>query len=173
MRDDASRFMEVKMDIDKTVLIAEGVRIVGDEISIGADSSVWYNTVIRCDEPETVTIGRETNIQDLSTVHTGPGHCVRIGDGVTVGHMCLIHGCTVGNNTLIGMGSIIMNDAVIGNNCIIGAGSLVTEGKVIPDGTLALGRPAKVIRELTDEEIKKTRASAELYMKESSKIKQQ
>ena len=158
--------------INKTLMIADGAKIVGDEISIGENRSVWFNTVIRCDEPETVTIGKETNIQDLSTVHTGPGHNVRVGNGVTVGHMCLIHGCTIGDNTLIGMGSIIMNDAVVGNNCIIGAGSLVTEGKVIPDGCLALGRPAKVIRELTEEEIAKNRASAELYMMEASKIKE-
>ena len=97
-------------------------------------------------------------------MHTGRGYPVIIGEGVTVGHGCIIHGCTIGDNTLIGMGSIIMNGAVIGRNCIIGAGSLITEHKVIPDGSLVFGSPAKVIRTVTDEEIQTNRLTAAHYL---------
>lgn len=161
--------MEVNyMDIDKTVFIADGVRLAGDDISIGKDSSIWYNSVLRCSSGDKIIIGERSNIQDLCLLHISTrGHSVIVGDGVTVGHMCIIHGCTIGDNTLIGMGSTIMNGAVIGKNCIIGAGSLVTQGKTIPDGTLAFGRPAKVIRELTEDEIEGNRRAAEKYICES------
>ncbi|MBR0374745.1 MAG: gamma carbonic anhydrase family protein [Mogibacterium sp.] len=152
--------------IDETAFIADGVQIVGDNITIGPQSSVWYNSVIRCDEERgSITIGARSNVQDLSTLHISPGCPVKIGDGVTIGHMCLIHGCTIGDNTLIGMGSIIMDGAVIGSNCIIGAGSLVTGRKVIPDGTMALGRPAKVLKKLSEQEIEGLRGMAEDYMR--------
>ena len=154
---------------DRDVFIADGVVIDGDNISIGKDSSVWFNSVIRCDDAESITIGERTNIQDLTMIHTGPGYPVSIGDEVTVGHMCMIHGCTIGSNTLIGMGSVIMDGARIGNNCVIGAGSLVTEGKTIPDGTMAFGRPAKVIRELTADEIRGIGLSADHYVAEMRK----
>ncbi len=159
------------MNIDKSVYIADGAKLGGDNITIGKDSSVWYNTVIRCDEGESIEIGEGTNIQDLSMMHTGPGASVKIGNGVTAGHMCLLHGCTVGDNTLIGMGSIVMDHACIGSNCIIGAGSLVTGGTVIPDGHMAFGRPAKVVKELTAEQIEAVRHSAEVYVKEAAENK--
>ena len=146
--------------------MADGVVLDGEDISIGRDSSVWFNSVLRVNKGESIVIGERTNIQDLSMIHTGKGHSVRIGDGVTVGHMCLLHGCTIGSNTVIGMGSIVMNGASIGSNCMIGAGSLVTEGKTIPDGCLAYGRPAKVIRELTEDEIRSLAGAAEEYLEE-------
>ena len=157
------------MRIDETVFVADGAKLAGDNISIGKNSSIWYNSVIRCDENESVVIGEGTNIQDLSMIHTGPGFSVKIGNGVTAGHMCLLHGCTIGDNTLIGMVSIVMDNAVIGNNCIIGAGSLVTGGTVIPDGHMAFGRPARVVKELTDEQIEHNKLSAEVYVQESLK----
>lgn len=156
------------MKIDETVFVADDAKVIGEDISIGRDSSVWYNAVVRCDEGEHVVIGERTNVQDLCMIHTAPGKSVDIGNGVTIGHSCIIHGCTIGDNTLIGMGSIVMDDAVIGSNCIIGAGSLVTEGKVIPDGSLALGRPAKAIKDLSDEQINSNMYSADLYANESS-----
>ena len=161
------------MNIDKSVYIADGARLVGDNITIGRDSSVWYNAVMRSGkEPaETITVGERTNIQDLTMVHVSHGGPVNIGSDVTIGHQCLIHGCTIGDNTLIGMGSIIMDNAVIGSNCIIGAGSLVTGGTVIPDGCMAFGRPARVVKELTPEQIESVRYSAELYIKEASENK--
>ena len=155
------------MKIDKSVFVADGAQVHGERITIGKDSSIWFNSVVRCDGEQNISIGERTNIQDLTMVHVGRGYSVSIGDDVTIGHMSLIHGCTIGNNCLIGMGSIIMNGAVIGNNCIIGAGSLITEGKQIPDGSLAFGRPAKVIRELTPEEIEGITYSADCYVKEA------
>ena len=151
------------MNIDKSVFAAEGARITGDNITIGAGSSVWYNTVIRCDEDESVTIGTDTNIQDLCMVHTSPGVSTTVGSGCTIGHCSIIHACTIGDGSLIGMGSIVMDEAVIGSNCIIGAGSLVTKGQVIPDGKVAFGRPAKIVRDVTDADIALIRGSMEGY----------
>ena len=119
-------------NIDSSVFIAEGARIVGD-VTIGKNSSVWFNAVLRGDEDQ-ITVGEGTNIQDNCVLHCGPGFKVAVGNNVTVGHMTILHGCTVGDNTLVGMHSTIMNGAVIGSNCIVGAGSLVTEGTIIPDG---------------------------------------
>lgn len=157
------------MDIKDSVFIAEGAKIVGDNISIGDDSSVWYNTVIRCSGEQEVTIGKRTNVQDLSLLHTSSSYSVSVGDDVTIGHMSIVHGCTIGNNVMIGMGSTIMDGALIGDNCIIGAGSLITEGKVIPDGSLAFGRPAKVVKELSDEQIAGIKSNAMQYVDESKK----
>jgi len=150
------------MEIDKTVYRAEGCRIVGD-VKIGKDSSVWYNAVIRADADQ-ITIGEGTNIQDNCVLHVDEGHPLSVRNGVTVGHGVILHGCSIGDNTLIGMGSIILNDAVIGKNCIIGAGTLVTQRKTIPDGSLVYGNPAKVIRQLTEEEIASNQRSAKEYM---------
>ena len=155
------------MKIDGTVFVADGAVIKGENITIGKDSSVWYNSVIRCSRGESVSIGEGTNIQDLCMVHTDEGASVSIGSGVTVGHSCVIHGCTIGDNTLIGMGSVILNNAVIGSNCIIGAGSLVTGKTVIPDGHMAFGSPAKVVKELSEEQVYANRLSAEHYKDDS------
>ncbi|WAM33532.1 gamma carbonic anhydrase family protein [Caldicellulosiruptor morganii] len=142
--------------------IAPSAAIIGD-VEIGENSSVWFGCVIRCEENR-VVIGKDTNIQDLTTIHTD--HCcnVIIGDGVTVGHNVVLHGCEIGNNVLVGMGSIIMNGSRVGDNCIIGAGSLITQNTVIPPNSLVFGRPAKVIRELSQEEIEQIRVSAKEYI---------
>lgn len=152
------------------VKIAKGAIVQGD-IHFKEDCSVYYNAVIRT-ESDPLYFGTGTNIQDLCVIHGDPGYPVHVGDYVTIGHACIIHGCTIGNNTIIGMGSTIMNGATIGNNCIIGAGSLVTENTNIPDGTLAFGRPAKVIRELTEEEIKQNKESALHYVGLINQIKE-
>ncbi|MDD5874837.1 MAG: gamma carbonic anhydrase family protein, partial [Baileyella intestinalis] len=115
-------------NIDESVFIAPGVQIAGgDEIQIGKNSSIWFNSVIRSSGQE-VLIGERSNVQDGSVIHTSTRGGTYIGDDVTIGHMCLIHGCTIGNRTLIGMGSLLMNGVKIGNDCIIGAGSLLTQG---------------------------------------------
>lgn len=158
------------MKIHESVYIADGAKVVGEKISIGAESSIWFNSVVRQSGDQSIEVGERTNIQDLSVVHTGTHNPVKIGDDVTIGHMCLIHGCTIGNNTLVGMNSTIMNGAEIGENCIIGAGSLITEGKQIPAGSMAFGRPAKVVRTLTDEEIAKLKLSAKMYVDESREM---
>ncbi len=131
--------------------IAPGAFVIG-EVEIGEKSSVWFNTVIRGDE-EAISIGEETNIQDNSTVHGDKGFPVEIGDRVTVGHNCVLHGSKIGSGAVIGMHSTLLNGCRIGENAVVGAGSLVTSGKEIPPGHLAVGRPAKVVRKLTAEEI--------------------
>ena len=161
------------MKIDETVFVAEGAKVIGDDIEIGAQSNVWYNAVIRSDDGEFVHIGERTNVQDLTMIHTSPGASTTIGDGVTIGHSCIIHGCTVGDNALIGMGTILLDGCNIGKNTIIGAGSLVTKNTIIPDGSMAFGRPAKIIRELTGAEIEMNRKTAEHYVQDAIAQKEQ
>ena len=152
--------------------IAESAVIKGN-VKIGDDTSVWHTAVIRGDLAP-IEIGKSSNVQEMCVLHVDTDFGVKIGDGVTIGHGAIIHGCTIGDNTLIGMGAIILNGAKIGNNYIIGAGALVTGGTQISDGCMALGSPAKVKRELTDGEIKSNAANANEYVrlaKESLKAK--
>ncbi len=142
--------------------VAHNAIVVGN-VHVGSGSSVWFGVVIRGDW-ERVRIGARTNVQDGAVVHADPGFPCEIGDGVTVGHRAIVHAAQVGDNVLIGMGATIMNGAVIGDDCIIGAGALITEGKQIPPRSLVLGVPAKVVRELTDEEVAGIRLSAEHYV---------
>lgn len=151
------------MKIDPSVYTAPGAHIVGN-VTIGAGSSVWYNTVIRADEAP-IIIGNNTNIQDLVTVHVGTDIPTVIGDGVTVGHNAIVHGCTVEDNVIVGMGAILLNGSHIRRNSIVGAGALVTQGKDFPERSLILGSPAKVVRALTPEEIEGIRRNAEVYVK--------
>ena len=155
--------------INKTVFIADGAKVIGD-VEIGANSSVWFNAVIRADL-DSVKIGEASNVQDNAVVHTSKNFGVQIGNNVTVGHSAIVHGCTVGNNVLIGMGAIVLDGAVIEDNCIIGAGSLVTQGKLIPAGSLAFGNPAKVVRQLTDDEIRSITDNAISYIEEANNYK--
>lgn len=138
--------------IHETAFIAKNATIIGD-VTIGEHSSIWFQTVIRGDVAPTV-IGNRVNIQDQSMLHQSPNKPLIVEDDVTVGHQVLLHSCTIRKNALIGMGSIILDGAEIGEGAFIGAGSLVSQGKVIPPNTLAFGRPAKVIRELTEEDLK-------------------
>lgn len=153
--------MKTNPIIGDGVFRAAGSHITGDVI-LGKDVSLWYNAVIRGDGSE-IRIGEACNIQDNCVIHSSPGFPCHIGDGTSIGHGALIHGCSIGENTLIGMGSIILNGAKIGNNCLIGAGSLLTSGADIPDGMLAVGSPAKAIRPLTAEEIEKNHINCETY----------
>ena len=150
-------------NIDDSVFIAEGA-------TVGKDSSIWFNAVLRGDE-DRIAVGEGSNIQDNCVIHCGQGYSTIVGNGVTVGHLALLHGCTIGDNTLIGMHSTIMNGAVIGKNCVIGAGSLVTTGTVIPDNSVALGSPAKVIRSIKSEEIEYNKFDAEFYRKQAAAYK--
>jgi len=134
-----------------TVFIADGAQVVGN-VEIGEESSVWYNTVLRGDV-NTITIGARTNIQDLSVVHVEKGtHPTRIGDDVTVGHHVVIHGCTIGNRVLVGIGAILLNGVVIEDDAFIAAGALLIPGTRVASGSMVMGSPAKVKRTLTDEE---------------------
>jgi carbonic anhydrase/acetyltransferase-like protein (isoleucine patch superfamily) len=147
--------------IEDTAFVAPGARIIG-QVFIGAYSSLWYNVVARGDI-DAIKIGKYTNIQDNSTIHVAYDFHAAIGDYVTVGHNAIIHGCEIDDHCLIGMGAIILNYAHIGKNSIIAAGSLIPQGRKIPPNSLVMGSPGKIIREVTDEEIKNIRLSADKY----------
>lgn len=149
-------------EIDRTCFIADNAMIVGD-VKMQSNTSLWYGACIRSDMDKTI-IGRNTNIQDNSTIHNDFGSPTIIGNEVTIGHNCVIHGCTINDNVLIGMGTVILNGAQVGKNTIIGAGSLITQNKVIPEGVLCMGSPAKVIRKLTKEEITSIKESSVHYI---------
>ena len=149
-------------DVGSAAFVAPNATLAGDVV-LAAGSSVWYGAVVRGDTGA-IRIGKNSNIQDNAVLHTGPNLGVTIGKNVSIGHSAVVHGCTVGDGALIGMGAIILNGAVIGDNCIIGAGALVTQNTHIPDGSLAFGNPAKVIRSLTPEEIRETGNNAQRYV---------
>jgi carbonic anhydrase/acetyltransferase-like protein (isoleucine patch superfamily) len=142
--------------------IAPDASVIG-KVEIGEDVGVWFGSVLRGDN-ELIAIGRATNIQEGTMVHTDPAFPVTIGEGCTIGHHAIIHGCTIGNNSLIGMGATILNGAKIGNNCLVGANALVTEGKEFPDGSLIVGAPARAIRTLDETAIEGLRRSAKHYV---------
>jgi carbonic anhydrase/acetyltransferase-like protein (isoleucine patch superfamily) len=152
-----------KPKIGKDVYVAPSADIIG-EVTLGEGVSVWFNATIRGDL-EPITIGKGSNIQDNCTVHVDTGSPVVVGENVTVGHQVILHGCTVGDNSLIGMGAIILNGARIGKNSIVGAGALVTEGKEFPDGSLIIGSPAKAVREVRPEEIEQIKDNGRHYMR--------
>ncbi len=143
--------------------VAPNATLVGDVI-LKPGASVWFGAVLRGDN-DPITIGRDTNIQDGSVLHSDPGEPLTIGDGVTVGHMVMLHSCEIGDNTLIGIGAVVLGRAKIGRNCLIGANTLITEGKEIPDGSLVMGQPGKVVRQLEPEQIEALKASAAHYVR--------
>jgi carbonic anhydrase/acetyltransferase-like protein (isoleucine patch superfamily) len=132
--------------------IAPNASIIGDVV-LEKNTSVWFNTTLRGDI-ENIHVGKGSNIQDGSVLHTDPGYPLKIGKDVTIGHLVMLHGCTIGDNSLIGIGAVILNNAKIGKNCIIGANSLITENKEIPDNSLVVGSPGRIMRQVTDKEIK-------------------
>ncbi|MBQ0058777.1 MAG: gamma carbonic anhydrase family protein [Lachnospiraceae bacterium] len=148
-------------------MIAPGSVVLGD-VELEEDVNVWYMTVIRGDN-EPIRIGKGSNVQEGCVIHNSPGFPVHVGENVTIGHKVVVHGCSIGDNTLIGMGSIVMDGAQVGKNCIIGAGSLVTQGTIIPDGMMAFGSPAKVKRPLTEKEIMINTLTAEHYVAAAKK----
>ena len=153
--------------IHETAFVAPSADIIG-EVEIGASSSVWFQTVVRGDV-HSIKIGSRTNIQDLSVLHvTRKKFPLTIGDEVTVGHRALIHGCTIGNRVLVGMGAIIMDGAVIADNSVVAAGALITQGKVFPSGVLIKGSPAVASRQLTEEELEFLKISADNYVKDAA-----
>jgi carbonic anhydrase/acetyltransferase-like protein (isoleucine patch superfamily) len=156
-------------DMADSAWVADNAQVIGD-VHMAADSSVWFSSVVRGDTA-TIRIGEGTNIQDGSVLHADVGIPLTIGKHVTVGHMVQLHGCTVGDESLIGIGAIVLNGAKIGKNCLVGAGSLVTEGKEFPDGSMILGSPAKVVRELTPEQIEGLRRSAQHYVNNKNRFK--
>ncbi|CAN7720131.1 gamma carbonic anhydrase family protein [Pseudorhodoferax sp. LjRoot39] len=148
--------------VAETAWVADSAQVIGG-VALGPDSSVWPGVVIRGDSGP-ITVGEGSNIQDNSVLHADEGVPLTIGKHVTVGHQVMLHGCTVGDESLIGIGAIVLNHAKIGRNCLVGAGALVTEGKEFPDGSMIVGSPAKVVRQLTPEQIEGLRRSAQHYM---------
>ncbi len=142
--------------------VADSAQIIG-HVELAEDVSVWFGTVIRGDT-ETISVGRGSNIQDNSVLHADHGKPLVIGEYVTVGHQAMLHGCTIGDGSLIGIQAVVLNSARIGRNCLVGAGSLVTEGKEFPDGSLILGSPANVVKQLSPEQIQGLKMSAKHYI---------
>ena len=153
---------------DETNFIAPNATVIGNVI-LEEDASVWFNVVIRGDN-DPIVIGEKSNVQDGSVLHTDPGAPLNIGQGVTVGHKVMLHGCTISNNSLIGINSTILNHAKIRENSIVGANSLITEGKEFPENSLIMGSPAKLIRELTQQEILMIKMSAESYVQNGKRF---
>jgi carbonic anhydrase/acetyltransferase-like protein (isoleucine patch superfamily) len=154
--------------LDTSVWVAPNAAVIGN-VSLAAGSSIWFNVTARGDN-DPITIGENSNIQDNSVLHTDIGAPLTVGKGVTVGHKVMLHGCTVGDNSLIGMGSTILNHAKIGANSIVGANSLVTEGKEFPDGVLIVGSPARVLRKLTPEQFELIKMSAKIYVDNAARF---
>ncbi|GAP35735.1 gamma carbonic anhydrase family protein [Piscinibacter sakaiensis] len=148
-------------EVADSAWVADSAQVMG-MVTLAADTSVWFGAVLRGDT-EPIRIGRGSNIQDGTVIHADHGCPVELGEDVTVGHQVMLHGCSVGDGSLIGIQAVVLNGARIGRNSLVGAGSLVTEGKVFPDGCLIMGRPAKVVRELTAEQIAGLQRSAEHY----------
>jgi len=148
--------------ISSTAWVADSAQVMGN-VELADDSSVWFGVVIRGDT-EIIRIGRGSNIQDLSVLHADIGKPLTVGEDVTVGHRVMLHGCTIGDGSLIGIGAVVLNGAKIGRACLVGAGSLVTEGKEFPDGSMIIGSPARVVRELTAEKVADLRRSARDYV---------
>jgi len=148
--------------IDASAWVADSAEVMG-EVRLGPLVSIWFGSVLRGDA-DSISIGEGSNIQDLSVLHADADVPLSVGRHVTVGHRVILHGCTVGDETTIGMGSVVLNGARIGKNCMVGAGSLVTEGKEFPDGSMIMGAPARVVRQLAPHEIEKLRLSARHYI---------
>lgn len=156
-----------KPKVSESAFVAETAVVIGN-VDIGENASIWYGAVLRGDKGK-ITVGKGANVQDNAVVHSGPGEDVVVGDGVTIGHGAIIHGCTIGKNTLIGMGAIILSKAIVGENCIIGAGAVVKENDRIPSGSLVTGVPGKIVRQLTPEQMKYIEANGQEYVDLSRK----
>ena len=149
--------------------VADSAQVIGD-VTLAEDVSIWFGSVLRGDTSN-LRIGAGTNIQDGSVLHADPGKPLVVGERVTVGHQVMLHGCTIGDESLIGIGAVVLNGAKIGRNCLVGAGALVTEGKEFPDGSMIIGSPAKAVRELSPEQIEGLRQSAQHYIDNARRYK--
>ena len=155
---------------DDNFWIAPNASVIGD-VNLERDASIWFNAILRADN-EPITIGEGSNVQDGAIIHTDPGYACNIGKKVTVGHMAMLHGCSIGDGSLIGIGSVVLNGAKIGKNCIIGSKALVTEGMDVPDGSMVLGIPGKIKKTLTKEEQSVVPLGADHYIDNYKKYKQ-
>jgi carbonic anhydrase/acetyltransferase-like protein (isoleucine patch superfamily) len=153
---------QVSLPPDDEYWISPGAVVIG-RVTLKKNASVWFGAVLRGDN-ETIVVGENSNVQDGAILHTDPGFPLTLGQGVTIGHRAMLHGCWIGDGSLIGMGAIVLNGAQIGRNCLIGAGALVAEGKVIPDGSVVIGAPGRVARSLSDAEVAGLKVSADHYV---------
>lgn len=160
---------DLKPAIHDSAWVADSAQVMGS-VTLSEDSSVWFGVVARGDT-ETITVGKGSNIQDNSVLHADHGMPLIIGENVTVGHQVMLHGCTIGDGSLIGIQAVVLNGAKIGKNCLVGAGALVTEGKEFPDGCMILGSPAKAVRQLSDAQIEGLKMSAQHYMDNARRYK--
>lgn len=156
-------------DLADSAYVTDTAVLIG-AVTVAADASIWFGAVLRGDN-ERITVGQGSNIQENAVLHTDMGFPLVVGSGCTVGHQAMLHGCTIGDNSLVGMSATILNGAVIGRNCLIGAGALVTEGKVIPDNSLVIGAPGKVARSLDAAEMERLRASALHYAENARRFR--
>lgn len=159
----------ISPQIDPDIAWIAPTAVLVGKVIVAREVGIWFGVVARGDI-EPITIGARTNVQENTVLHTDTGFPVLIGDGCTIGHKAMIHGCTIGDNTLIGMGATILNGAVIGSNCLIGAGALITEGKWIPDNSLVVGTPGKVVRALDAQAIDRLRQSATRYIEAANRF---
>ncbi len=158
-------------ELDPSAWVADSAQVLG-RVRMGAHSSVWYGAVLRGDN-EWITLGARTNVQEGCVLHTDPGFPLNLGDEVTVGHQAMLHGCTVGEGTLIGIQALVMNGAKIGKNCLVGAGAIVTEGKEFPDNSLLLGTPAKWVKALSAEQVGRLKDAAAQYVQKAQRHRTQ
>jgi len=155
--------------LDDSSWVAPDANVIGNVV-LEADTSVWFGSTLRGDN-ETITVGAGSNVQENTVMHTDPGYPLRIGKNCTIGHKAMLHGCTIGDNSLIGMGATVLNGAKIGKNCLIGAGALITEGKEIQDGSLVMGAPGKVVRQLDEAGITGLTMLAKHYQDNAKRFK--
>ena len=160
----------VAPQVAESAWVADSGQVMGPGV-LGEDSSVWFGAVLRGDT-ETITVGRGSNVQDASVLHADHGFPLVIGERVTVGHQVMLHGCTIGDESLIGIGAVVLNGAKIGKHCLVGAGALVTEGKEFPDGSMIIGSPAKAVRQLSPEQIAGLKRSAQHYVDNARRYRQ-
>lgn len=156
---------------DENYYVAENAAVIGD-VTLKTGASVWFGSTVRGDN-DPIVIGEGTNVQDGCVLHADPGFPLTLGDHVSIGHMVMLHGCSIGDGTLVGIGSIILNGAVIGKNCLIGANSMITEGKVIPDNSVVMGSPGKIIRQTTDKDLAMIASPAPHYAARFKQYKEQ
>jgi len=162
---------ELRVRAEGDYFVADNAVVVGN-VLLKANASVWFNAVLRGDA-ELITIGENSNVQDGSVLHTDPGYPLVLGSNVTIGHKVMLHGCQIGDNSLIGINAVVLNGAKIGRNCLIGANALITEGKEIPDNSMVMGSPGKVVRQLTDAQAAGLTMSAQHYVQNGARFAQQ